>query len=406
MLKRIISGLLLFLFLSFFNPVYGQQLETTLDPWQESSPVIDSNHRTAPLPSFAVNKRYYVHTDLSTGLSNSERILYVADQQADGSLGPWRVATEEHGGGPHGYTAITAASNVYHFRNGHIAQYIIDESGNVTEIKLLEADPNTSFGGNKYVWDTTIFVPFDQKKFIFHLGGYGLPGSGYLNDLYRIELPINSGSSFTKVGLTPPSGRPYKAAFYKVDSGHGYIYLGNRDSQTIYKAGVDKDGNVGSWQEAGTAPNSGNNLGDMFVIDNQFFIIKSNKVYQATIGPDGSLGSFSDTPPDLPSEQVSIEWDDGHPEGKNFAFIGDYVYVTGPDRVYYAKINRPGAATPTTTVTTKPGDANGDNLVDIRDFEILRQEFNKTRIIFKADFNNDGKVDIRDFEILRQNFNK
>lgn len=409
---------------------YAQQQVTTLDPWQETTTFIDNDNRTSPLPSFAINKRYYVHTDFPIQNANSERILYVSDQQTDGSLGPWRIATGDHGGGPHGYTAITAANNVYHFRNGHIAQYIIDSSGNVSEIKLLESGQETSFGGNNYVWDTALFVPFDIKKFIFHFGGYSLPSDGWKNDIYRAEVPINQGASFTKVGNTPLGSdkKPYKAAFFKVDSDLGYIYLGDRISGSIYKTTVDKDGNLGTWTNAGIAPSGGNNLGDMFIVDNQLFIIRGNKVYQATIATDGTLGVWMDTPADLPANQVSIEWTDGHPEGKNYAIIGDYVYVTGPDRVYFTKINRPGSSTPTltstppqntstpqptgTTPTTgitpsgKPGDADGNNLVNILDFNILKGQFNQTGQNLSADFNNDSKVNLLDFEILRFNFNK
>lgn len=415
---------IILLFISLFFPsiTIAQSSVTTLGPWTESSSLPNQNHETAPLPSFAVNKRYYVHT-FSDG--DQARVLYVADQQADGSLGPWRVASENHGGGPHGYTALTVAGAPYHFRNGHIARYEIDSNGNVNDIVVLEQPVSTAFDTNRYVWDTAIYVPFDQRKFIFHLGGFDLQRYGYTNDIYRIELPLNTGAKFTKIGNSPITQKPYKAAFYKVDSDMGFIYLGEKDSGNVYKAGVDKDGNLGSWTQVATAPFAGNNLGDMFVIDNQLFIIRGSKVYQALIATDGTLGSWIDSPPDLPTNQINPRWGDGHPEGKNFAIIGDYVYLTGTDKVYYTQILRPGSSptpnntpttlpspstttnvTPTTNPSTKPGDADGNNQVNLLDFNILKDQFGRIVANLSADFNKDGKVNLLDFEILRINFNK
>lgn len=58
---------------------------------------------------------------------------------------------------------------------------------------------------------------------------------------------------------------------------------------------------------------------------------------------------------------------------------------------------------------TTPGDANGDKIVDIRDYNIWRDEFlRRNRSILpktNADFNNDRKVDLLDFAIWRNAFN-
>ena len=50
------------------------------------------------------------------------------------------------------------------------------------------------------------------------------------------------------------------------------------------------------------------------------------------------------------------------------------------------------------------GDANGDDLVDITDFSLLRVRFFTSDPL--SDYNQDGIVDIVDFSILRGNFGR
>ncbi|MEM7807916.1 MAG: hypothetical protein AAF561_07390 [Planctomycetota bacterium] len=51
-----------------------------------------------------------------------------------------------------------------------------------------------------------------------------------------------------------------------------------------------------------------------------------------------------------------------------------------------------------------PGDANGDGVVNLADFGILRSEFGQTGDMLLADFNADMVVNLADFGILRANF--
>ena len=53
-----------------------------------------------------------------------------------------------------------------------------------------------------------------------------------------------------------------------------------------------------------------------------------------------------------------------------------------------------------------PGDANGDNKVDINDLTIVLTNYNKSGMPwFAGDFNADGKVDINDLTIVLSNYN-
>jgi len=53
-----------------------------------------------------------------------------------------------------------------------------------------------------------------------------------------------------------------------------------------------------------------------------------------------------------------------------------------------------------------PGDANLDDQVDLKDFVLLKQNFNTGATWGEGDFNMDGKVDLKDFVILKQNFGR
>ena len=63
--------------------------------------------------------------------------------------------------------------------------------------------------------------------------------------------------------------------------------------------------------------------------------------------------------------------------------------------------------TPTPLVTQHPGDANGDNKVDINDLTIVLANYNRSNGVLwtTGDFNSDGKVDINDLTIVLANYN-
>lgn len=358
---KIVSFAALFLFLllffSFcFYEVSGQltyaqhtgdelndsaEQEITVGEWRETDPfVADDNHGSHPHPSFAIGSYYYVHTKTKNG--GDDRILYYAKQRSDGSLEPWRIANNDHGGGPHGYTAVALADTAYHFRNGHIIRYVVNQqNGVISELKEVEKKDLNGFNGIRYMWDTAVYTPFDSESYIYHLGGFNMNGHAYnSNKLMRIKLPIpESDVSFTEVG-TVPTENPNKAAFYRpTGANYGYIFMGVRNSSALKKLQIFENGNIGSWSDAGNLPEgSGNNLGDIFVVDNQLFVIRGRKVFQATIGADGSLSQWDDLPPDLPAEQINPNWDVSNTEGASYGIINDYVYVTGVNKVYYAKI--------------------------------------------------------------------
>jgi outer membrane protein assembly factor BamB len=63
--------------------------------------------------------------------------------------------------------------------------------------------------------------------------------------------------------------------------------------------------------------------------------------------------------------------------------------------------------TPTPTpIIRKPGDATGDGIINVQDYNILVTQFNQTGTTLTADFNNSGKVDVQDYNILVTNFGR
>jgi hypothetical protein len=63
--------------------------------------------------------------------------------------------------------------------------------------------------------------------------------------------------------------------------------------------------------------------------------------------------------------------------------------------------------TPTPSITIrKPGDATGDGIINVQDYNILVTQFNQSGSNLSADFNTSGKVDVQDYNILVTNFGK
>lgn len=305
----------------------------SLGGWQSSAPFAGAGYVSHPLPSFASGQHYFVHTMKSDG---SDRKLYSGKQQPDGSLSPWKVASADHGGGPHGFTAIDVDGQPFHFRNGHIARYPIDASGTMTgDVALLEASVDSSFGGNRYVWDSAVYVAFSSSaRRVIHLGGFSFTGYSYRPDIYVSPVPI--GSSFQKAALGNPAGKPGKAAIWVASPSEAFLFSGESGSAKLWRARVLPSGSIDPFVALPSLPaGNGNGRGDLFVKGNTLFAIRGSLVYRAVISTGGALSSWKPAPA-LPSEMVNITWGDGHLEGQASGLIGGHVYVTGPTVVYFA----------------------------------------------------------------------
>lgn len=303
--------------------------------WTTSTPFVDSSHTSHPLPSFARNGFFYVHTQAPGG---SDRVLQAAKTNADGTLGTWFVASPDHGGGPHGYTAIVADGEAFHFRNGHIARYPFDATtGKMTgDVVLVEGSVDTSFGGNRYVWDSAIYAPFgDGSKRVVHLGGFSFVPYTYKPEVYGAALPMPK--AFTATGKRHPADRPGRAAFFP-RAADGVVFSGESGGGRTWSMRVTSAGALDAWTLLGTLPaGTGNERGDWFLASRTLFVIRGTSVFAADVHDDGSLAAWQ-TMPSLPAEQIDINWGDGHLEGASYGLVGDTVFVTGPKVVFGARL--------------------------------------------------------------------
>ena len=305
---------------------------TTLEAWQSRLLPAQSHQ----LPSWARGSYFYVHTFDGSIYRTSISHGLIADWQNAGN----------YAGGPHGYVVVVADSTPYAFRNGHVIRYNVDASNNIQGLSCLEwanqscsGAPCTAFGGIKYMWDSAVYVPL-SSGYIFHLGGFNMTDHAYdVRIMHRKALPLSAPVRFASAGNTPTI-KPYKAVFYRASDQYGFIYMGTLE-QSIWRMRVNADGSIGPWEMAHTYPAGENDRGDMFVIDNQLFVIRGRKVYQATINATtGVLSAWRDDPPDLDERQVTVTWNVTEPEPASYGVIGDYVCVTGTTRVFCAHIKR------------------------------------------------------------------
>ncbi len=302
-----------------------------LGEWTASAPFLDGSGYAHPLPSFAIDDRVYVHTVI-----DGDRRLRMATL-TDGALSPWSDASPDHGGGPHGFHALVDDQSAYHFRNGHIAEYVFDEQGAmVGDVVLLEDSADTAFGGDRYVWDAATVVAFEGgPRWVFHLGGFSFTPYAYVQTVRRNQLPL--GPVFEDTGVAHPGGRPgHSAAFVPPGADAGWIFTTHTGEASLWRASVDRTGALGSWESAGTLPTGDDNgRGDLFVVEQSAFLVRGSQVYRAVLGLDGSLSAWADQP-GLPQPQVDLHWGDGHTEGASWGVIDQNVFVTGPDAVFIA----------------------------------------------------------------------
>ena len=303
-----------------------------LGAFATSAPFADGDHVSHPLPSFARGNRYYVHTLRGS----SDRVLYFAERQGDGSLGGWQVASSDHGGGPHGFTAIVAGGEAYHFRNGHIARYPLGDDGVMPgDVDLREDSVERSFEGERYVWDSAVTVVLNGGSFVFHLGGFSMTPYSYRRHVMRAPVPI--GGSFAGVGREHPAGRPGKSAFVGFGD-HGFIFTGDSGGDHLYRARVEASGDLGDFAELANLPDgTGNGRGDLIGIGHSLVTVRGARVFVADVRSDGSITDFSHAG-DLPEEQIDVHWGDGHLAGRAADVIADHLYLTGQRSVHYAPI--------------------------------------------------------------------
>jgi len=311
----------------------AQGAVTTLGAWQSRLLPAQSHQ----LPSWASGSHFYVHTFDGSIYRTSIR---------NGQMTGWQNAGT-YAGGPQGYMVLTADDTPYSFRNGHVIRYDIGANSNISGLSCLEwasqacpGAPGNAFGDIKYFWDSAVYVPL-AGGYIFHLGGFNMDGHAYnVNTIHRQPLPLTAPVRFLPAGGAPTS-KPYKAAFYRATNHYGFIYMGSLE-QCIWRIRVNSDGSTGPWEVAHGYPRGENDRGDMFVVDDQLFVIRGRKVFQTPIDPaTGALSRWSDLAPDLPELQITLTWNATEPEPASYGIIGDYVCVTGTTRVFCAEIERP-----------------------------------------------------------------
>lgn len=298
-----------------------------LGPWRASEPW--GSAASHPMPSFAIGSRFYVHTE-------GDRSLQVADVEA-GVLGPWRDAGD-HGGGPHGFTALTIGGQAFHFRNGHIARFRFHAEGALDgDVELLEASADSAFGGNRYVWDVAVPIGSrDEPRGVFHLGGFSFTGYSYRPHVMRTEFPV--GASFTRVGDFPVE-RPGNAAYVETAASAGWIFAREAGGGRLFRARVTGL-ELGAFEELDALPaGDGNGRGDLFAVGCAIFVVRGSQVYASDVDPEGALVGFEAQPP-LPEAQIDVGWGDGHQEGAAWGIVGDHALLTGPRRVFSAPLVR------------------------------------------------------------------
>ncbi|MBU4122855.1 hypothetical protein KJ959_04155 [bacterium] len=174
----------------------------------------------------------------------------------------------------------------------------------------------------------------------------------------QVKIADNNGNgeinSFIKSSSKIPA--PVSSHSSVVNNGYLYITGGSNSSDTVYYAKINPDGSLGSFA---TSPNKipVSLYAHSSVVCNGYLYItggwnvssaQQNTVYYAKINSDGSIGSFTTSPNKIPASLYA------HSSVVN----NGYLYITGgssrrgqQNTVYYAKINSDGSIGSFTTST-------------------------------------------------------
>ena len=297
-----------------------------LGPWRPSEPWGDA--ASHPMPSFVRGDRFYVHTD-------AVHTMRVADIDTAGVLGPWRDAGD-HGGGPHGFTALALGDEVFHFRNGHIARFRFRPDGALEgDVELLEESVDVAFGGNRYVWDVAVAITDGTTpRGVLHLGGFSFTGYEYRPHVMRRASPV--GGHFERLGDSPVS-RPGNAAYVSLDATHGVVFLRENGGARLFRAhvtGLD----VSAFEELAALPDGDDNgRGDLIAVGCTLVVVRGARVFAADVASDGALSAF-EAQPSLPEPQIDVSWGEGHQEGASWGLARGHLHLAGPRRVYSSEL--------------------------------------------------------------------
>jgi hypothetical protein len=80
-------------------------------------------------------------------------------------------------------------------------------------------------------------------------------------------------------------------------------------------------------------------VGELFALGDTLFAVRGARVFTTRLDPSGTPTSWASAP-SLPEDQVNVTWGDGHQEGASWGVLRDTVYLSGPTRVFYARIVR------------------------------------------------------------------
>jgi len=285
--------------------------------------------------------------------------VWYSPVQADGCLAGWKTSTaaaNEDAG--RGYPAVVIDGSGVTFRFGRTEQFVADATGDIVEVRILDEKVN----GEHYYWNSAALAEVGGKKYAYIFGGYKMAHGPWEKQTYRAEAVLSTSWNWRKHGPAYDRGQPYKGTFYSPDGNTGWIYVADLDGN-LRKISVDSNGNLGSWHSAGSNfPGTGH--GDYFVHNGQMWVIQGSKVYVGDIDPaTGNIANFSDDPPDLPTDQIEVDWRWTDTEGQSYGIYNNTLYVTGKDRVYFLPLN--GDCSPRSCPATAPdGGATGGTAGD------------------------------------------
>jgi len=267
--------------------------------------------------------------------------------QTDGSL-TWEDAGE-HGNKEHGFS-VAGGDLPLSGRNGHALYYTRKDSGPALREDDM-APTLDAFGGVLPMWDSMIRAPFRSgKSAMYDFVSFDMLPHTYIRSVYSSVIDAQGKvRTYTFRGEYP--GSPGKGAFVQPDGsapGAGFIYTVPKGESTLFRTAVAEDASVGPFTDMqrnlpqGSCSKQGCDAlrGDVFAIGRTLCTVRGESVFCVDVNADGSVTKTWQEVAKLPEPQIRTgDWA-GELEANAWGVIGDYLYLRGPEAVYYAHFTK------------------------------------------------------------------
>jgi hypothetical protein len=283
---------------SMVSPVYAAASPGTNSSWQSASNLPDNTTRKT-----SVSYRGFVY---AIGGESPGNLTYIAQIQADGSLGTWTTSPKLLPQNRSWHSSVIVGNYIYAM--GGLMGLVVDtvyytsinSDGTINNWQSATNLPQTIYGSSAVTYNNYIYMiggwigeTFDASNKIYYTSVNSDGTIGSWNTATNLPLGLSD------VGST-------------LSNGYIYVVGGVSDAlhtvNSVYYSKVNSDGTIGSWNLSSNAlpqslyfPQIQSYHGYIFSVGGNNYPNAVASVYSAPLGSDGSVGAWTLSANSLPA---------------------------------------------------------------------------------------------------------